>query len=185
MFTPVGESLHLPRQSTPFIGRAAEVDEIARLLDDPACQLLTLVGPGGIGKTRLALEVARSLSFTDGIYFVDLQLVGTGVVLITAIANALSILLSGPQDPREQILNILSTRETLLLLDNFEQLLDNVDLLADIITSAPDLKLLVTSREALNIQEEWVWQVGGLEVPKLELSSYLSNAPAAPARTSQ
>jgi predicted ATPase/DNA-binding CsgD family transcriptional regulator len=154
-----------PPQPTPFVGREEEIASLQGYLADPTCRLLTLVGPGGIGKTRLALEVARSLAFADGVRFVDLQPVNTSEVLINAIANTLGLLLSGPEGPRRQLLSYLSTHEMLLLLDNFEQLLDCVDLLADILTIAPNIKLLVTSREALNLQEEWLWQVGGLQVP--------------------
>jgi predicted ATPase/DNA-binding CsgD family transcriptional regulator len=159
----------LPSYTTPFIGRDDEIAVITERLDDPDCHLLTLVGSGGMGKTRLAVEVAKNIAQTsmpaDGIYFVDLQPVNAGDLLVTAIANAIGILLSGPQNPHDQLLNILSERETIVLLDNFEQLLDNVDLLSDIVRSAPQAKLLVTSREALNIQEEWVWRLSGLQVP--------------------
>ena len=160
---------HLPHHATPFVGRLTEIAEIAVRLNDPHCRLLTLVGPGGIGKTRLALEVAHPLIFADSIRFVDLQPVNTNEVLVNAITNALGLLLSGPKDPREQLLNYLSAQEMLLLLDNFEQLLGHVDLLADILKIAPGVKLLVTSREALSMQEEWLWQVEGLQVPNYPL----------------
>ncbi len=161
--------VRFPLQTTPFIGRVDEIVAIAQRLADPACPLLTLVGPGGIGKTRLAIEVAKTVTQTqpsvDSIHFVDLQPISSDDLLVTTIANSLGVLLSGADDPRAQLLRYLSDHEILLLLDNFEQLLDKVDLLADIIKTAPGIKLLVTSREALNIQEEWVWRVGGLQVP--------------------
>ncbi|MBC7809827.1 MAG: AAA family ATPase, partial [Burkholderiales bacterium] len=161
--------LNLPSQTMPFIGRGDEITAIAQRLTDHTCGLLTLVGPGGIGKTRLALEVANTIAETpivvDGVHFVDLQPISSGDLLVVAMAHAVGVLLSGSEDPRSQLLSYLNGRKTLLLLDNFEQLLGNVDLLADILKIAPDIKLLVTSREALNIQEEWVWQVGGLQVP--------------------
>lgn len=170
---PGRSEARLPSYPTPFIGRDDDIAAIAQRLRDSHCRLLTLVGPGGIGKTRLAVEAARHLCdtdidaplFPDDICFVDLQPVNTGEVLITTISNALGLLLSGPQDPHDQLLNYLSTHQMLLLLDNFEQLLDEVGLLADILKIASGLKLLVTSREALNIQEEWLWQVEGLQVP--------------------
>lgn len=170
---------NLPHQFTPFIGRDEDIAAIISRLGDPNCRLLTLVGPGGIGKTRLAIEVATHLAdapaFADGICYVDLQPIGAGEVLIPCIANALGILLSGPQTPREQLLNYLSTHEMLLLMDNFEQLLDAVDLLAGILKTAPGVKLLVTSREALNIQGEWLWRVAGLQVPDHQPSASIES----------
>src|SRR5262249_1357635 len=156
---------NLPLQTMPFIGRDDEIVAIAQQLANPACSLLTLVGPGGMGKTRLAIEVARYIDETqpplDGIYYVDLQPITEEPVLIATIATALNLLMSGADEPRTQLLSFLNGRNRLLILDNFEQLLGSVDLLADIVKAAPDVKLLVTSREALNIQEEWVWEVGG------------------------
>jgi len=153
----------------PFIGRDNEIPAVAQRLGDAMCHLLTLVGPGGIGKTRLAVEVAKMMAetqdFADGVYFVDLQPVQDGDLLAMAMANSIGIVFSGSESPRIQLLHYLSGNNTLLILDNFEQLLDSVDLMADIVKIAPGIKLLVTSREALNIQEEWVWQVGGLDVP--------------------
>jgi predicted ATPase/DNA-binding CsgD family transcriptional regulator len=157
--------MRLPIHTMPFIGRGDEIAAIGQRLADPACHLLTLVGPGGIGKTRLAIEVAKQITMADGLYFVDLQPVNSGELLVTTIANSIGVIFSGSEDPRSQLLSYLGEHETLLLLDNFEQLLDSVDVLSDIVKFASGIKLLVTSREALNIQEEWVWQVGGLDVP--------------------
>jgi predicted ATPase/DNA-binding CsgD family transcriptional regulator len=170
---------NLPSQTMSFIGRSDEITGIIQRLADPACGLLTLVGPGGIGKTRLAIEVAKTIADTDavvdGIYFVDLQPINASDLLVTAISNSVGIILSGSDEPRAQLLSYLNGRNSLLLLDNFEQLLDSVDLLADILKIAPDIKLLVTSREALNIQEEWVWQVGGLQVPDNQHSASIES----------
>src|SRR5262245_35604230 len=119
---------NLPPQTMPFIGRGEEIIAIANRLAEPACGLLTLVGPGGIGKTRLALEVAQYIAQTsppaDSIYLVDLQPLKSGEFLPTAVCNALGVLVSGSEDPRDQLLSYLTGRNTLLLLDNFEQLLD-------------------------------------------------------------
>lgn len=171
---------NLPLQPTPFIGRAEEIGEIKRLLADPACRLLTLAGPGGIGKTRLAIESAARMlgDYPDGVYFVPLQPVQSYDFLISAIADAVHFLIVGSEPPRVQLLNYLQDKKMLLLLDNFEQLLpsatapahqtneDGVNLLKDILQTASDLQLLVTSREVLNLQIEWVYAVEGMIYPR-------------------
>ncbi len=160
---------HLPSQRTPFIGREREIAEIAALLVQPACRLLTLVGPGGIGKTRLAIEVAKHIAesgeSSDGIYFVDFQPLDTSDQLVTTLATAIGMKFYGEQHPRLQLLAYLRNRKLILVIDNFEHLLNEVDLLVEILSSGAGIKLLVTSREALNVQEEWLWQVVGLQVP--------------------
>jgi len=149
---------------TSFIGREHELADIRRLLSDPACRLLTLIGPGGIGKTRLALEAAKTLDFPHGVHFVPLQPIADANLLPITIANALGIQFFGSDEPRVQLLNYLRERQTLLLLDNFEHLLDGVDFVVEMLT-APGIKLLVTSRVALNVQAEWRYNVGGLGIP--------------------
>src|SRR5262245_51322416 len=110
----------LPPFPTPFIGRQDELAEITRLLADPACRLLTLVGPGGIGKTRLAVEAVKSLSAdrANGIYFVNFQPVASIEFLASTIADAINLPLTGQEDPRSRLLNFLPNKEMLLLLDN-------------------------------------------------------------------
>jgi len=165
--------LRLPPQLTPFIGRTTEVGEISERLADPACRLLTLVGSGGIGKTRLSIQVAAQMAdtFAQGVYFVPLQAVQSANFLLTAIADALDIPLSGQPEPVAQLLRYLSDKDLLLVLDNFEQLLpeDGATLLAQILESTRAVKLLVTSREVLNLQEEWLYQVQGLPFPNTPL----------------
>lgn len=161
---------NLPPQPTPFIGRRDEIAEITQLLADPACRLLTLVGPGGIGKTRLALEVAAANlgDFANGIYFVPLQPVRSTEFLVSAIADAVKLPLSGREEPNVQLLNYLRDKEMLLVLDNIEHLLleRGVELLIDSLKAASKMKLLVTSREVLNLQEEWLYPVHGLPFPQ-------------------
>lgn len=166
-FKPSAMIHQLPQQLTPFVGRQQELTEIARLLAEPTCRLLTLVGPGGIGKTRLAIQGAAALPepLPDGIYFVVLQPVQSPDFLIAAVADALKIHLSGRPDPRRQLFNQLQDKNLLLLLDNFEHLVDGAALLTDLLRAAPALKLLVTSREALNLPEEWLLPVKGLPYP--------------------
>jgi predicted ATPase/DNA-binding CsgD family transcriptional regulator len=169
---------NLPSQPTPFVGREQELVEIATLLATPACRLLTLTGPGGVGKTRLALEIVTrvvgahgraplpSPPFPNGIYFVPLQPLTSPDFLIPTIADALQFSLYGEGDPKTQLLNYLREKHLLLVLDNFEHLLDGADLLSDILDAAPAVKLLVTSRERLHLREEWVLDIGGLPFPE-------------------
>lgn len=153
---------NLPAQSTPFIDRTQELADIAQRLADPACRLLTLVGPGGTGKTRLALQAAAE--HWSAVFFVSLASVGSPDLLPSTLAAALNISLYGGDDPAVQISNCLH-EPTLLVLDNFELLLDGVDLLVDLLAHAPRLKLLITSRERLNIQEEWALPIEGMPYP--------------------
>ncbi|MHB8625596.1 MAG: helix-turn-helix domain-containing protein [Aggregatilineales bacterium] len=158
---------NLPSQPTPFIGRADELAEVAQRLNDPTCRLLTLVGAGGSGKTRLALEAAHDqiANFADGVYFVVLTPVAVPNLVAAAIAGALKLTFYDPADPAASIVGYLRAKALLLLLDNFEHLLEATGLLTDILAAAPQVKMLVTSREALNLQEEWVRRVDGLSFP--------------------
>jgi predicted ATPase/DNA-binding CsgD family transcriptional regulator/Tfp pilus assembly protein PilF len=161
---------HLPRQLTSFIGREQELAELDRLLADPACRLLTLVGPGGIGKTRLAIEAAAPAvgAFAAGVRFVNLQPVSSIETLVTAIADALDFPLSGQDDPLAQLTGYLRDKEVLLLLDNVEHLIpaNAADALLELLKTAPQVKMLLTSRAVLSIQEEWVFHVSGLSFPE-------------------
>ena len=167
---------NLPPQSTGFIGRTEELTQIANLLADPGCRLLTLVGAGGIGKTRLALQAAAQVPyFLQGIYFVPLNSVGSIDLLPTAIANALQVSFYGAEAPRLQIIHYLQEKQLLLLLDNFEHLLEASDLLTDVLLTATKVKFLVTSRERLNVQEEWVLTLEGLLYPEDRMAAPLEN----------
>ena len=159
---------NLPAHRTSFIGRADEIADITALLDDPGCSLLTLVGPGGIGKTRLAVEVARQKSddFRDGVCFVPLAPVVDIENLPLAVLEGLSYQFQqGNHEARPKVLSLLSEKHLLLVMDNFEHLLDGIDLITDILKTAPEVKILVTSREALNLQEEWVRTLTGVSYP--------------------
>lgn len=168
----------LPAAVTPFVGREAESEALGRLLLSQSHRLITLTGPGGIGKTRLAVEAARGLvarvpgRFLSGVYFVPLAAVSSAALLPTAIVSALGVELRGSDPPRRQLLAYLAPREALLILDNLEHLLDDageaVALLVDLLRNAPYLKLLVTSRERLGLYEEVVFDVPGLATPALE-----------------
>lgn len=165
---------HIPLPPTPFVGREEELARIAGLFLNPDCRLLTLVGPGGIGKTRLAVQAAlqtvvpemsgESL-FPDGVFFVPLAELASTAFLLPAVSAALRFSFQGTQDPKTQLLDFLREKRTLLILDNFEHLLPAVALLSEILQAAPEAKLLVTSRARLKLKEEWALDVGGLAVP--------------------
>ncbi len=161
---------NLPPQPTPFLGREEELAEISRLLDDPACRLLTLVGPGGIGKTRLSLQVAAEKveAFPHGVYFVPLAPLTAPDFIVSTIADALHFSFYSREDPQVQLLSYLREKTMLLVMDNFEHLVAGAGLLADILESAPSVKILVSSRERLNLHGEWVYPLAGLRVPGKE-----------------
>jgi predicted ATPase/DNA-binding SARP family transcriptional activator len=158
---------NLPPPPTPFVGREEELAELADLLANPGCRLVTLIGPGGIGKTRLALQAAAEHigAFEHGIFFVSLASVGATELVVPTLAGALEFSFYGPEDTTEQLLNYLRGKQMLLVLDNLEHILEGSGLLADILKCAPGVALLVTSRERLNLREEWVYEVKGLTYP--------------------
>jgi predicted ATPase/DNA-binding SARP family transcriptional activator len=167
----------LPVALTPFIGRDQELANLDRLISDPACRCITLVGPGGIGKTRLALQAADHHwnAFADGAAFIPLASVGSIEAVISAIASAIRFAFYNPSDPKVQLLNYLRDKQMLLIVDNAEHLLVEdlhrgtiADLLIDILQGARQIKLLVTSRESLNLQGEWLFEVEGLDFPSGE-----------------
>ncbi len=166
---------NLPRQSTSFVGRNKELAEIRTLLEDPACQLVTLLGSGGIGKTRLAIEAGADQlpRYPHGVYFVPLSPVGSPALMVSAIASALQVSFHGAEDTSSQIISYLAEKQMLLIMDNFEHLLEGANLLIAIVEAATDVKFLVTSRERLNIQEEWVLALEGLSFPEGEANQPL------------
>jgi predicted ATPase/DNA-binding SARP family transcriptional activator len=162
---------NLPLPSTPFFGREKELAEINRLLNDSTCRLLTLFGPGGIGKTRLALQAClqaakRTGPFSQGVYFVSLVSHRSADLIAPAVANELQFPFHGGADLEGQILDYLREKDMLLVLDNLEHLLDGTGLLVKILENVPGVKLLVTSRERLNLRWEWLLDINGLAFPE-------------------
>src|SRR5258708_1576469 len=157
----------LPHLFPPSIGRTHEIAEIGQVLADPACRLLTLVGPGGSGKTRLSIEVAAGQSgeFPNGVYFVPLAPRNSTEGIVSTIANTLGLALRSEESPTNQLLDYLHDKRLLLVLDNFEHLLAGTVVVTQILEADPEVKLLTTSREALSLEEEWVRQVKGLRFP--------------------
>jgi predicted ATPase len=133
-----------------------------------------------VGKTRFAVEAARQLSavFADGVRFVALAGVGSPYLLSSAIAAALGVSLHGPTEASMQLASYLRDKQLLLVLDNFEHLLEGSGLLTSILTGAPRVTILVTSRERLNLQEEWVLPIEGLPYPETAPTAGLERYPA-------
>jgi predicted ATPase/transcriptional regulator with XRE-family HTH domain len=158
----------LPIPPTPFVGRVDELAQIATRLEDPECRLLTLVGPGGMGKTRLALAAAEALRprFADGVAFVSLATIHDAGDLPHSIAHALDLSLGGNADLGAQLASYLYDKRLLLVLDNFESVLDGADSLGGLLQPTPGAKWLVTSRERLDLAEEWLLPVQGLNTPE-------------------
>jgi transcriptional regulator with XRE-family HTH domain/tetratricopeptide (TPR) repeat protein len=162
----------LPFQATPFIGRQTELAGLTSRLNDPECRLVTLTGPGGIGKTRLALQVAEHLQadYRDGACFTALAEIDSPGDMPAAITTSLGLTQLGRNGSQEQLISFLQNKELLLLLDNYEHLLPHTRLLAAILQQAPRVKLLVTSRQRLNLISEWVYALEGLSFPTKEVT---------------
>jgi predicted ATPase/DNA-binding SARP family transcriptional activator len=160
----------VPAHPTALIGREAELAELGALLENPACRLITIVGPGGVGKTRLALTAAGEYAdlFAHGAAFVPLAGVDSPAFVAPTILAALGVPLDGRRDPTDQLVSYLGARELLLVLDNCEQLRAGAVLLADLLQRAPGLTLLVTSRARLALQAEWLFDLAGLRYPANE-----------------
>ncbi|RJP49654.1 MAG: helix-turn-helix domain-containing protein [Anaerolineaceae bacterium] len=168
---------NVPIPPTPLIGRESELDGIRHLLANPECRLVSLIGQGGIGKTRLGIEFAlrQRESFPGGVYYVALASINSPELIVPAIADVFSCSFSGPLDPKEQLFGHLARtvrQPALLVLDNLEHLLAEssvaADLVAEILQRFSNIKILCTSRERLNLHGEWMFDLRGLPVPPLE-----------------
>jgi predicted ATPase/DNA-binding SARP family transcriptional activator len=170
--TPIADaaptrSIDQPIAATTLIGRNVELSELGDLLSDPAQRLITLVGPGGIGKTRLAIAALTAAApiFEDGAAFVSLAALSSADLLPLMILSALGIPPEKHSDPIQQIMAYLRPRELLLALDNLEHLLTGIAFIARLLQYAPRVTLLITSRERLALQAEQVFELTGLEYP--------------------
>lgn len=164
---PVHPRHNLPLIASSFVGRESELAQIAARLTDPGVRLVTLVGPGGMGKSRLAVQAGRSLveRFADGVWFVALAAVESGRQMATAILEAFPGGGGGGGNPEQRVLDLLRERTALLILDNLEHLPDAPLLVAQIVEHAASVTVLATSRRPLALASEWVIQLSGLEVP--------------------
>ena len=178
-----------PAPPAQLIGRASEHDALVAHLGADGHRLVTLLGPGGIGKTSLTLQVCATLAandsaYRDGVAFIGLAPIGQTEDVPLAIADTLGISLHGARPVADQVIEALYGRAVLLVLDNAEHLLAQQDgekltaLLLHLLNGAPELRLLVTSRERLRLHNEWVVQLGGLAVPKADHGTSVDKADA-------
>jgi predicted ATPase/DNA-binding SARP family transcriptional activator/Tfp pilus assembly protein PilF len=158
---------NLPAPTTRFVGRERELEQLARYLARSDCRLVTLLGLGGIGKTRLAIESAGQHvhAFPDGVWIVPLASTTSAGLLAPGIAGALGLALEGSDTPERELAGHLGDKEALVVLDGFEHVAEGVLVLETLLEAAPALKLLVTSRSALGLPSEWLVDVDGLASP--------------------
>ncbi len=162
---------NLPAQTTEFVGRETEVQAVVDLLAQPNNRLVTILAPGGMGKTRLSLAVAEAMlqDYADGVFFVELAPLSDVDSIITTIADELGYhFQSDGRDPLEQLQDYLKSRSLLLVLDNFEHLIAGASLTTNLLKSAPDLNILATSRQRLNQTGETVYDLAGMDFPTWE-----------------
>jgi len=168
----IHRSHNLPAQTTPFIGRARELSELTHRLTNPDTRLVTIIGPGGMGKTRLAQQAGWRLVeqelFRDGVWFLSLAAVDANTFgpalnpLLNGLAGLFGLRLQGGTSPQEQVLAYVQSRQMLLIFDNLEHLLAESEVLSQLLRRSPAITLLTTSRERLNLQEEWLFPLEGL-----------------------
>jgi predicted ATPase/DNA-binding SARP family transcriptional activator len=156
---------NLPASTTPFVGRDRELAEIADLLANADCRLLTMTGLGGVGKTRLAREIAAQqiAASAQDVHYVALSALSAPTRIATALVESLDAPLIGTTDPKVALLAYLREKQMLLVIDGFEHLLEGASLLTEILRAAPGIRILVTSRERLNLRGEWVYVLAGLD----------------------
>jgi predicted ATPase/class 3 adenylate cyclase len=161
---------NLPLQPTPLIGREKEVAEVRERLSRPEVRLLTLTGAGGTGKTRLGLQTATELTehFEEGVFFVSLAAISDPQLVVGAVAGTLGVKEAGGQPLLESLEDYLDEKHILLMLDNFEQVLEAAPMVTELLSAAPNLKVLVTSRIPLRLYGEHEYSVPPLALPDPE-----------------
>lgn len=160
---------NLPAQSTVFVGRKNELKIIMNRLGISDIRLLSITGPGGIGKTRLAIQAAASLrnDFSDGVFFIPLAEFSSCEAMVSGLIKIMGLGFQKGMKPHLQLIHFLQHKKMLLVFDNFEQLMEGVAFIIKILESTENIKLLVTSRTRLMIREEHVFPLSGLSLPRL------------------
>ncbi len=166
---PRSFSHNLPTPPTPLVGREQEIAAVVEMLRRPEVRLFTLIGPPGIGKTRLGIEVGANLlsDFPDGVYFVSLAPISDPVLVASALAQTLGVKETQGQSLAHSLQRFLSDKQLMLVLDNFEQVIEAASLLAELLEASPHLKVLVTSREVLHLYGEHDYPMPPLSLPDL------------------
>ncbi len=164
---------NLPAQTTPFIGRKKEFREILELIRRKDVRLMTLTGPGGTGKTRLGLQVVMQLvnSFGDGVFFIDLASENDPESFFSAITRTIGLRKTSDQSLLDELRKYLRDKKMVLLLDNFEQLTSAASGVGDLLRDCPELKFIVTSREALRVRGEQIYPVPPLTLPGTDIKN--------------
>ena len=168
---------NLPAEMTPFVGREHELETLIKLVQDSTTRLVTILGMGGIGKTRLVLQLARNIvnqhesrpqQFRHGVYFIPLAPIASADHVATTIAENVQFTFYSADNPEKQLIDYLREKSMLLVIDNFEHVIAAAQLVSNILQNAPHIKVIVTSRERLNIRSETMYTLDGMDFPEWE-----------------
>ncbi len=172
---------NIPAPTTPFIGRKHELDQLKHMLVNESRRLITIVAPGGMGKTRLAIETGRLAlnKFNQQVYMISLVSLNDSVGIVSTIADTLQYTFQNDErSPKQQLLDYLANKQCVLILDNFEHILDSSYLVTEILENAPNLHIMVTSRSALQQPGETIVNLSGMRYPQSQPTVDMNAYPA-------